>query len=198
MDYKPLHFLSLKHSGISSHLDEIGSLRLRVFKEYPYLYEGNTDDERHYLNTYAQAPSSLVVLAISGEGIVGASTCVSMCEGDASFRSCFDKSSFPIQSICYLGESVLLPSYRGRGIGKVFFQMRLHHARQMGAKIAAFCAVDRSLNHPMRPADYRPLDGFWESLGFQKHPELQAQFTWKEVGEASESPKTLTFWLKHL
>jgi hypothetical protein len=58
--------------------------------------------------------------------------------------------------------------------------------------------VDRPINHPLRPADYRPLDGFWESLGFQKHPELQAHFVWKEVGEVTESQKTLTFWLKSL
>jgi len=28
------------------------------------------------------------------------------------------------------------------------------------------------------------------------HPELQATFVWKEIGEETESPKTLTFWMK--
>lgn len=198
MEYKPLKFLSLGNADILSNLDLIGSLRLRVFREYPYLYEGTADEERQYLNTYVQAPSSLVVLAMSGEDIVGATTCVRMSEADGSFRSCFEKSNIPVQSICYLGESVLLPAYRGRGIGKVFFQMRLEHARRIGTETAAFCAVDRPHDHPLRPADYRPLDGFWESLGFQKHPELQAQFAWKEVGQTAESVKTLTYWLKPL
>jgi GNAT superfamily N-acetyltransferase len=121
-----------------------------------------------------------------------------MNEGDASFRSCFEKVSLPTENICYFGESVLLPQYRGHGIGKVFFQKRLEHARQLRSTTAAFCSVDRPINHPLRPADYRPLDGFWESLGFQKHPELQAHFVWKEVGEVTESQKTLTFWLKSL
>lgn len=198
MNDLPLHFLSLKSADVLPYLDAIGSLRLRVFREYPYLYEGTAEDERQYLTTYVQAPSSLVILAMSGEDVIGASTCIAMGEADAAFRACFEESSLDPQDICYLGESVLLSSYRGRGIGKTFFQMRLEHARHLGAKTAAFCAVDRPSNHPLRPADYRPLDGFWESLGFIRHKELQAEFVWKDVGQPQETPKTLTFWLKSL
>jgi GNAT superfamily N-acetyltransferase len=198
VDSKHLHFVSLTNTEILPYLDSLGNLRLRIFHEYPYLYEGTVEDEREYLSTYVKAPSSLIVLAIAGKEIVGATTCVSMIESDASFRSCFEKASLPTENICYLGESVLLPEYRGRGIGKIFFQKRLEHAWQLRSTTAAFCSVERPINHPLRPAVYRPLDGFWESLGFQKHPELQAQFVWREVGEATESPKTLTFWLKCL
>jgi hypothetical protein len=56
--------------------------------------------------------------------------------------------------------------------------------------------VDRPADHPLRPAGYRPLDEFWRSQGYTKHPELQATFVWKEIGEEIESPKTLTFWTK--
>jgi hypothetical protein len=54
------------------------------------------------------------------------------------------------------------------------------------------------VEHPLRPVGYRPLDDFWQSQGYTKHPELQATFIWKEIGEPAESPKTLTFWLKNL
>jgi hypothetical protein len=60
----------------------------------------------------------------------------------------------------------------------------------------AFCTVDRPETHPLRPRDYRPLDGFWSSQGYTKQPSLQAAFSWKEIGEESQSPKTLTFWTK--
>ncbi|RYD31361.1 MAG: hypothetical protein EOP85_22845 [Verrucomicrobiaceae bacterium] len=62
--------------------------------------------------------------------------------------------------------------------------------------MTAFCAVDRADDHPLRPVDYRPLDSFWESRGYLKHPDLQATFSWKETGEEQESPKTLTFWTR--
>lgn len=124
-------------------MDALGCLRRRIFHDYPYLYEGTAEEEREYLSTYVSAPSSLVVLAIAKEEIIGATTCVKMSEGDTSFRSCFVNVSLPIENICYLGESVLLPKYRGRGIGKVFFQKRLEHARQLGSTTAAFCSVNR-------------------------------------------------------
>ena len=58
--------------------------------------------------------------------------------------------------------------------------------------------MDRQENHPLRPEGYGTLDEFWRSQGFMKHPELKAEFAWKEVCEDSETPKTLTFWLKPL
>jgi len=193
-----LHFHSLRCLDILTCLDVIGSLRLRVFRDYPYLYEGSLEEEASYLTTYAEAPSSLIVLAMDETLAVGATTCVRMSDGNPAFRSSFEQAGYETSSICYFGESVLLPAYRGRGIGKAFFQYREAHARSLGCRIAAFCAVDRPGDHSQRPADYRPLDGFWQSLGYEKHPKLQATFVWKEINEASESPKTLTFWLKTL
>jgi len=192
------HFLPLHSHDILSWTDTIGALRLQVFREYPYLYEGTPEEERHYLATYAQAPSSLIVLAMDGDQAVGATTCVRMNEGDPSFRACFERAGLETSAICYLGESVLLPAYRGSGIGKIFFQHRENHARELGCSMTAFCAVDRPADHPQRPAGYRPLDSFWQAQGYEKRPDLQATFVWKEIHEAAESPKTLTFWTKAL
>ncbi len=193
-----LSFLPVRGSAFLPYLEPVGALRLRVFHEYPYLYEGTMAEEHDYLRTYAVAETSLVVLALDGSRVVGATTCLAMAEGDSSFRTCFDRQGWDLSQICYFGESVLLPEYRGQGAGKVFCEQRVNHAAQLGAKWAAFCAVDRPADDPRRPADYRPLDTFWQAQGFQKHPELQATFVWKEIGEAVESPKTLTFWLKDL
>ncbi|GEP42571.1 GNAT family acetyltransferase [Brevifollis gellanilyticus] len=192
------HFLHLSSREIYPWIEAVGNLRLRVFREYPYLYEGTLDEERHYLSTYAEAPTSLIVLVKDGENAVGATTCVRMNEGDAAFAASFEKAGMDVSKVCYLGESVLLPAYRGQGIGKAFFQYREEHARQLGCTITAFCAVDRPSDHPSRPEGHRPLDAFWQAQGYEKHPELQATFVWKEIHESSESPKTLTFWLKTL
>lgn len=192
------HFLSLRSQQILPWIDTIGSLRLQVFREYPYLYEGTIEEERGYLATYGQASTSLIVLAMDGDHAVGATTCIRMNEGDPAFRACFERAGLETSAICYLGESVLLPTYRGSGIGKAFFQHRENHARALGCSVTAFCAVDRPADDPQRPAGYRPLDSFWQAQGYQKQPGLQATFVWKEIHEAAESPKTLTFWTKHL
>ena len=181
---------------LEPHLDGLGALRIAVFREYPYLYDGSLEYEREYLRTYVNSPRSLVVLAFDEERVVGATTCLPMADEGPEFQAAFVQGGYDLATICYFGESILLPEYRGQGIGKEFFARREAHARQHGFKFSTFCAVDRPAAHPLRPAGYRPLDEFWRSQGYAKHPELQATFVWKEIGEETESPKTLTFWVK--
>lgn len=183
-------------SELEPHLDALGALRIAVFREYPYLYDGSLESERDYLSVYVRSAGSLVVLAFDGDQVVGATTCLPMVDEGSEFQAAFVKAGYDLAGICYFGESILLPEYRGQGVGKVFFTRREAHVRHLGAKLSTFCAVDRPVEHPLRPAGYRPIDEFWRAQGYVKHPELQATFVWKEIGEESESPKTLTFWMK--
>ncbi len=182
---------------LTPHLDALGDLRIRVFREFPYLYDGSLEYEREYLRTYLNSSRSLVVLAFDGERAVGATTCLPLRDEGPEFQKPFLEAGYDIDRVCYFGESILLPEYRGLGAGKEFFMRREAHAQTLpGLRWTAFCAVDRAADHPLRPPDYRPLDGLWSKQGYHKQPDLQATFVWKEIGEETESPKTLTFWLK--
>ncbi len=191
-----LHFREFQGDQIQAIIDDLGNLRITVFREFPYLYEGSLDYEREYLETYSQAKGSFVCLVYDGDQAVGATTCIPMSEESKEFQRPFLDADWDISAICYLGESILLPAYRGRGIGKEFFQRRHAQAARLGLTITAFCAVDRAADHPLRPADYRPLDSFWQSQGYARHPELQTTFRWLEIGQKEESANTLTFWVK--
>jgi GNAT superfamily N-acetyltransferase len=191
-----LTILQVHGPDLQPDLDGLGRLRIAVFRDYPYLYDGSLEYEREYLQSYLKSPRSLVALVLDQGEVVGATTCMPMIEEGPEFQEAFIKAGYDLSTICYFGESILLPKYRGRGLGKVFFQYREAHAQRLGAKITTFCAVDRPADHPQRPPDYVPLDGLWTKQGYVKHTELQATFVWKEIGEAAESPKTLTFWLK--
>ncbi len=183
---------------LAPHLDGLGELRIAVFREYPYLYVGTLEHEREYLRTYLKSAGSLVVLVFDDERVVGATTCLPMVDEGPEFRAAFEKAGYDLSTIFYFGESILLPDYRGQGMGKEFFVRREAHARALGMKLSTFCAVDRAAEHSLRPEGYRELDEFWRSQGYVRHPELQATFVWKEMGEEEESPKTLTFWVKEL
>lgn len=193
-----LHLLTVQGKQIEPYLDALGALRITVFRDYPYLYDGSLDYERDYLKVYLEAERSLAVLALHGDAVVGATTCMPMADEGPEFQEAFVKAGHDISRICYLGESILLSQYRGRGLGRQFFKHRENHARSLGLGLTTFCAVDRPRDHPLRPEGYRPLDDFWISLGYQKQPGMQATFHWKEVHEAAESAKTLTFWTKEL
>lgn len=192
--------LELRHfsgTALEPYLDGLGALRIKVFREFPYLYDGSLEYEREYLRTYVNCPRSLVVLAFDQDCVVGATTCLPMIDEGPEFQAAFLKGGYDLDTICYFGESILLPSYRGQGLGKEFFRRREAHAQSLGGiSLTTFCAVDRPANHPFRPPAHRTLDEFWRSQGYVRRPELQATFVWKEIGEVAESPKSLTFWLK--
>jgi GNAT superfamily N-acetyltransferase len=194
-----LHIQRFSGRAINAWLPELARLRIQVFREFPYLYEGSVAYEEKYLKTYADAPDSVIVLVRDGERVVGASSGLPLEAEPPNVIAPFVAHGYDPQRIFYYGESVLLPEYRGRGLGKRFFAEREAHVRELGRfDIACFCAVQRPANHPRRPAGYRPLDALWNRQGFVRHPELQATFSWRDRDEDAESPKPMVFWLKSL
>ena len=115
------------------------------------------------------------------------------------FQQPFLAQGYAIERIFYFGESVLLPPYRGQGIGVAFFEARQAHARQVGEfDLYCFCAVERESDHPLRPAGYQPLDNFWGHRGYTKHPELVTVYRWKDIDQPIETDKKMVFWLKQV
>lgn len=186
-------------SDINAYLPELARLRIRVFREYPYLYEGSTEYEEKYLETYTNVADSVMVLVWDGDRVVGASSGVPMeAEMPEAIKPFLEYGYDPCR-IFYYGESVLLPEYRGKGLGNRFFEEREAHARELARfDIACFCAIERPADHPRRPAGYVPLDVFWSRRGFIKHPELRTTFSWQDLDEDAETPKPMVFWLKRL
>jgi len=184
---------------IHAYLPALARLRIQVFREYPYLYEGSMAYEEKYLQTYANVPGSVMVLIRDGKGIVGASSGLPLVAETPKVIEPFVKGGYDPERVFYYGESVLLPEYRGRGLGQRFFAEREAHVRGLGRfTIACFCAVERPADHPRQPADYQPLDALWNRQGFVKHPELRTTFSWQDLDETTESPKPMVFWVKKL
>jgi GNAT superfamily N-acetyltransferase len=185
--------------AITPHLTDLARLRITVFREWPYLYDGDMAYEAHYLETYSRSPESLFVLALDGDLVVGASTGVPMAHETDAFKGPFLAQGYDPERIFYFGESVLLPRYRGQGIGVRFFDEREGYARALGRfSHAAFCAVERPADHPLRPADYLPLDAFWGRRGYRKQPQLATTFNWKDLDQPESTAKPMTFWIKAL
>jgi GNAT superfamily N-acetyltransferase len=186
-------------SAIRDIVPELASLRVTVFRAFPYLYDGDEAYEAAYLQTYVRSPRAAVITARAGGRIVGASTCLPLTDETDNIVAPFRARGWDPERVFYFGESVLLPDLRGQGIGVAFFNEREAHARAVSVcDYAAFCAVQRPPDHPARPPGYRPLDAFWTHRGFVKRPDLQCEIAWKDLGEAEETAKPLTFWVKSL
>ncbi|MDG4553317.1 MAG: GNAT family N-acetyltransferase [Candidatus Competibacter sp.] len=199
MSISTLHVQRLSGSAIVPHLPELARLRIHVFREFPYLYQGNAAYEEKYLKIYAGTPDSVLVLVQDEERVAGASSGLPLAAEPPWVIEPFLALGHDPRRIFYYGESVLLPEYRGQGLGKRFFEEREAHVRGLGRfDLICFCAVERPTDHPRRPAGYRPLDTLWNRYGFVKHPELRATFSWRDLDEDAESPKSMVFWLKRL
>lgn len=184
-------------AAVAPYIDDLATLRIRVFRDFPYLYDGTRAYEQQYIATYAQSPESLFVLALDGARVVGVSTAVPLRDETAEFRAPFSAHGLHPEAVFYFGESVLLAEYRGRGIGVRFFDERERRARELGRfRYTAFCAVERPADHPLRPPGYQPLDGFWHNRGYRRYPAFRATYRWKDIDQADATDHDMTFWMR--
>ncbi len=190
-------FLKLQRRDLLPYIEDLGKLRIEVFREFPYLYEGDFEYENKYLRRYANSERSLVVIALNGKEIIGATTCIPLADEEIDFQKPFLENSFEINQIFYFGESIIKKQFRGMGIGHRFFEFREEHAQKMTSDLryTGFCAVNRE-NHPSKPSGYKPLDSFWNRMGYLRQDHLKISLPWKDIGEDMETRKSLTFYLK--
>lgn len=184
--------------ALGAALDDLAALRITVFRDFPYLYDGSLDYERGYLASYQNTPDAILVGAFDGPKLVGAATGTPLEAHAEEFAEPIARAGFLPQQVFYCAESVLLAEYRGRGAGHAFFEARESHARALGRSRSTFCAVIRAPDHPLRPTDYSPLDPFWRSRGYAPLPGILAEFHWRDVGDTKQTAKQLQFWAKEL
>lgn len=184
--------------GLRALLPEVARLRIEVFRDWPYLYDGDQESEARFLAAFAASPGAVVVLARAGDMVVGAATCQPMAEAPAAVQAPFLAAGMDPARLCYFGESVLHVGFRGQGAGVAFFEHRIAAAREAGLSQAAFCAVRREPSDPRRPTGYAPLDGFWARRGFAPTPGLAIGMSWREVSGGVEVPHWLDVWLRDL
>lgn len=184
-------------AAIAPLLPALSRLRIAVFQAWPYLYAGDARQEEAYLGRFLGGGDAAVIVARDAAGaVIGCATCLPALQSDASVQAALRRGGIDAARICYLGESVLLPAFRGSGIGGGFFAAREAHARALGLTGAAFAAVVRNVNDPRRPKDHRPLDGLWRKRGYAPRHDISLVMDWQEVGDDRERPHSLSFWVK--
>jgi len=193
-----IRITTLHGHQIATVLHDLASLRIRVFREYPYLYEGSLAYEKQYLQTYLDCSQSIAVLAWDGDELIGASTGLPMSAEVEEFQRPFLNRGLSPETIFYCAESVLLPDYRGQGIYKAFFRAREAHAVDLGATETVFCAVVRPDDHPLKPVDYVSLDHVWAHFGYAPVAGLITEFSWQDIDGAAETLKPMQFYRKTL
>jgi GNAT superfamily N-acetyltransferase len=194
-----IKIVSFKGESIKDLIPEVAKLRIEVFAEYPFLYQGSEEYEKRYLNKFLIMKEAIVVVAFHDNSIIGISTGYPLIYDLETLQQVLISAHRDPKDYFCFGESILKKSYRGLGIGNVFFDEREAHVQTLGNySYLCFYTILRPEDDPRRPPDYHSLVPFWEKRGFVKHPELIGEIPYQEIGEAEETPKQLIFWIKHI
>lgn len=188
----------LSRSELAARIDDIAALRIAVFRDWPYLYDGDMEYERGYLRPYLDSPRAVVAGAFDGARLVGVATGTPMADHSDDFTAALAGQGMDLSEVFYCAESVLLSDFRGQRLGHRFFDIREGKAREFGYQIVAFCGVIRPADHPMRPLGAPSLEPFWRSRGYAPLPGAIARFAWRDLGDAQETTKPLQVWTKAL
>ncbi|HIJ97353.1 MAG TPA: GNAT family N-acetyltransferase [Desulfuromonadales bacterium] len=195
-DTKAITEQLLTGSAIADALDVLATLRLDIFREYPYLYEGRREDELDYLGTYATTPDACVMLAYDGSAVIGAATGMPLMQEDAQMCDAFAGTALPLDKVYYIGELLFRPAYRNSGLGRKLLVLLESYIRSLGSYHTLTCAtVERPDGHPLRPHDHIPITRFLAHTGFVRFSGVTTHFAWQETdGVKRDHP--MQFWIK--
>ncbi len=181
---------------VTACLDDLASLRLEIFREFPYLYDGVRDGELRYLGLYAETPDALVVTVTDAGKTIGAATGIPLRYETQEMISSFTLTGYPGEPIYYVGELLFYPEYRNRGLGQRLLSLVEERVRSLGKYPTLTCAtVERPQDHPLRPPDYTPIERFLARTGFALLPGVTTRLTWREI-DGSTPAHVMNFWSK--
>ena len=176
------------------YLDDIARLRITIFREFPYLYEGSLAYEKEYLAKFSRSKESVTILAKDQEEVIGVFTGLPLhLEEETITRSIPQEK---LLDSFYFSELLLLKAYRKQGIGKNLLQQMETIIKQKAVyQRIVFASILREENHSLKPLDYYSMDNAWKKYGYSKTTDT-CQILWKEINQEEESPKTLAIWEK--
>jgi hypothetical protein len=164
-------FLIKKFQGeeIAPFLDVLAAFRIKYFRHFPYLYEGNLEYEKAYLKDYIQNKHAIMIAAFEGEHIVGFVTgtpLMSSAEIVKDAETKFAMVGLNPHKLYYIGEGIIAPKYRSYGIAHKFGIGLEKKAIEMGYEGCAYLMVDRPDDHPLKPKNYPNLQLQMKQFGY--------------------------------
>ncbi|MTH99557.1 GNAT family N-acetyltransferase [Roseibium sp. RKSG952] len=194
----PVEIRTLTPAEQVQRIEELATLRMRVFREWPYLDAGSLAFEHNYLRRQAQLSEGLTVGGFDGNCLIGTVAGKPLKNALSAYREPLESRGHDTGSIFYLAEIVLDHRYRGRGLGHEMFVAYEQHAKRLGYETSMLCCVIRSENHSPGPGSVPYLDRFWEKHGYDKLRGVVAHCPWQDVGEAEETEKPMQVWWRRL
>jgi len=182
---------------IEPFIPQIGALRIGMFREFPYLYEGNLESEIAYLQ-HLTSQQAETLLLFKDNAIVGFMNAMPLANAEEAVQKPFIEAGHTLSDYCYVGELMVLPAYRTAQLINTCCAHYEQYARTHKYTFAIFITIDRPDNHPAKPSGYRPLEPLWRRLGFELIPDMKIESDWQQVDTQKREQNTLSLWRKRI
>lgn len=193
-----LTFSCRQGSAITGSIHDIATLRLSIFQEFPYLYSGTIQNELGYLQHYAAVRDAIAVTVSDTGNVAGAATGIPLTHEGQQLTAPFATAHYQLEQLYYVGELLLYPRYRNHGLGHHLLNLVEEQVRAFEQYRSLVCAtVVRPDDHPLRPADFLPIDRFLARTGFSMLAGLNTAIHWREL-DGIERAHPMQFWIKEL
>jgi GNAT superfamily N-acetyltransferase len=188
-------FEVVKGAQIKSIEQSFANLRISIFREYPYLYQGDLLTEKQYFDMFGD--NTICVIAKDGSAIVGIIIGTPLQE---VFKRLLEPlTEAPIEKMFYLADILVLKSYRGQQIGHTLYQLFEKEVQKTGLFTNILIReIFKSPDDPKKPSDYYSLDLFWNKKGFKKMEGITQQDQWKAIGDDDLSFHTMIYQEKKI
>lgn len=191
----------LTSDQVNTYLNDIASFRIKYFKDFPYMYEGNMDYEQKYIGGFVKDKKAILVVAVKDNQIVAVSTALPLISdadilGDAP-KKFLEKGLNP-KDFFYYGEIIIKPEYRGLGVAKAIMSIQEAFAKNLNYKKITLSTVVRSKDDPRAPIDYISSDIVWHNLGFKKE-DIFMEYEWPTIIDqvtVRSIENRMVFWTK--
>lgn len=197
MSEAPITLETVQGSETKLYLPKLIELRVSFFRNYPYFYEGNLENEEKYVRLYANSEDSLLTVAKQGHEVIGIIAGLPLVDSQTENKKLFDSKEIPAASTFFLGEIVMAEKHHNNHLGqKLYHQLEESLKKLKKYDTVLVCEVER--NDSKQKTDARSAATEWNDKGFIKRPELNVHYAWQEIGDAEQTNHLMVFWKKAL
>jgi ribosomal protein S18 acetylase RimI-like enzyme len=187
----------------AKYIDIVSEWRIKLFREYPYLYVGDIEYEKKYMQGHATDKQAMIAIAKVDGMLAGFSTgfpLISDSEIVADVKKLVSQAGDDIADYYYYGEIMVLPEFRGRGLASMLYTAQDNLIKSWEFKHVCISTVVQEENHPLKPAGYKSTEGMFEHMGFVKN-KLMINYPWPTIQHdqsIKEVNHQLACWTKSL
>lgn len=191
-----LRFECFQGPEIEARMKDIEQIVSKIYREPPYYFSGEAQEEEAYLSSYTKAKDAMVCLAFDQEKIIGIAAALPLSKAQENYRKPLVDRGYDVNTFFYLGEFGLQPAYIGSGLRSEMLDKMEKFARDTG-KYQMLSFWEPLTERPIALGSI-PQDDFWIKHGFAQHPEINFIEYWRNINDSQKTPHKAVYWIKKL